>query len=129
MTMKRALVLVALLGCDKGQTDRERDCAEVRKILMGPNPTDMPRRYWEYDPAKRGSAALLDMSPFDRLRKLEYRDAGVRDAVNAYVSDTGWTFYTPYSAEAETSSSRTTLAKLCGLPQITVETHSAPAPE
>ena len=55
------------------------------------------------------------------MKKLSYRDAEVRDAVHAFVDDTGWTFYTPYSAEAEESSSRARLAKLCGLPQTRVE--------
>ncbi|HEY5927769.1 MAG TPA: hypothetical protein VIV11_39055 [Kofleriaceae bacterium] len=115
------MLLLSVIAC--GPSDRERDCAEVRKILAGPAPGEMPRRYWKYDPDKRDAAALLDMAPLDRLRKLDYRDAEVRDAVNAYVSDTGWTFYTPYSTEAETTSSRATLAKLCNLPQITVETN------
>jgi hypothetical protein len=108
-----------LVGC--GPSDRARDCAEVRAILEAPNPTDVPRRYWSYDPAKQGSAAIFDPSPYERLKKLDYRDAEVRKAVLAYVSDTGWTFYTPYSAEADTSSSREQLAKLCGLPRITVD--------
>ena len=120
--MIRFAILVAVLVAGCGPSDRERDCAEVRKILTAPNPTDMPRRYWDYEP-KAGEAAILDMSPYDKLRKLEFRDPAVRDAVKAYVTDTGWTFYTPYSAEAEASSSKATLAKLCGLPQITVETN------
>jgi hypothetical protein len=116
--MRRTLVLAAaaLLGCSKGDSAREHDCAAVRHILEAPNPTDTPRRYWDYEAPKHGETAILDASPYERLRKLDYRDEEVRAAVNAFVSETGWTFYTPYSAEADSSSAKARLAKLCDLP-------------
>lgn len=114
-----AAMVVLFVGC--GPTDRERDCAKVRAILEAPNPTDPPRRYWDYSRPQRGSAAIFDPSPYTRLREQHFRDPEVQSAVRAFVDETGWTFYTPYSAEAETSSSKARLGKLCGLRQVTVE--------
>jgi hypothetical protein len=116
--MIRPVLLCAVLAAC-GPSAREQDCAEVRKILEAPNPTGMPRRYWDYAP-KQGEAAIVDMSPLDRLRKLDYRDGEVRDAVKAYVNDTGWTVYSPYSTEADMASSKGRLAKLCGLQQTII---------
>lgn len=113
------MVVAVAAGC--GPSDRERDCAEVRAILDAPNPTDPPRRYWDYSPAHRGSGAIFDPSPYERLRKKHFRDPAVKSAVRAFVDENGWTFYTPYSAKAETSSSKARLAEICGLPQVTVE--------
>jgi hypothetical protein len=113
------MVVAVAAGC--GPSDRERDCAEVRAILQARDPTDPPRRYWDYSPGHRGSDAIFDASPYERLRQTHFRDPAVQSAVRAFVDETGWTFYTPYSVEAETSGSKARLAKLCGLPQVTVQ--------
>lgn len=113
------MVVAVAGGC--GPSDRDRDCAEVRAILEAPNPTDPPRRYWDYSPAQRGSAAIFEASPYERLRKKHFRDREVQAAVRAFVDENGWTFYTPYSTEAETSGSKARLAELCGLSQVTVQ--------
>src|SRR6188474_3160259 len=54
------VVVVAVAAC--GPSDREHDCAEVRAIVD----TERPGQ-------------------FDRLRRVHYRDAEVRDAVDAML--------------------------------------------
>ncbi|HEY5927770.1 MAG TPA: hypothetical protein VIV11_39060 [Kofleriaceae bacterium] len=94
--MKRALVLVALLGCDKGQTDRERDCAKVR-ALFEPAPGTPPRRY---------------RAEGDLLRQLELRDAEVRAAAGHVAIDTELLFL---DAPDPRLAGYARLAKLCNL--------------
>jgi hypothetical protein len=65
------LVLVALLGCDKGQTERQRDCAKARE-LFEPGPA---RRY------RPGG------DPDSKAAKLALRDAEVRSAVHEILID------------------------------------------
>ena len=116
--MKRVLLLLlALVACT---SDRERDCAEVKRIIDAKDPLHPPRRHWEYEKPK-GSTDVVDMSPFERLKKLDYRDAEVKRAVEDMVQETGWTVYSPYDANAKTKSAADRLAKLCGLTRTTVE--------
>ena len=120
--MKRALVLVALLGCSKGETARERDCAAVRKILDEhrlPTGTGTPSRQWDYS-KREEPAQLRDETQFDRLRKLDYRDAEVRAAVTAMVDETGFQFYSPYRRATDAPNASDRLAKLCGLQRLTI---------
>ncbi|HEX5058727.1 MAG TPA: hypothetical protein VFV99_05165 [Kofleriaceae bacterium] len=106
-----AELAAAVVGCK--QSDRERDCTEVRRILARPFATP-----------PSGDTGIWDPSPFEQLRKMHFRDDEVWEAALEYTKDAGWTYYTPYSTEAETSNSRSRLAKLCGLQTITVSVDS-----
>ena len=72
-------------------------------------------------PPATGESGIFDPTTFDRLRAFDYRDKDVRDAALAFVSETGWTTYTPYSVEQQTSPTRTRLTTLCNLRQVIVE--------
>lgn len=107
------VVVVAIAGC--GPSDREQDCAKVREILVPPQRTDVPRRYWSYDKPDSG-AQIVDMSPYDKLKQTTWLTGEVRDAVKGFVDETGWTSYTPYSVESKPTSATETLFRMCKVP-------------
>lgn len=117
--MRAALLVATLVAC--GPSDREQDCADVRAIvgqLHRGNESKIPRRYWSYAPEDKGSdTRLVDVSPYDQLKAKTWRTTEVREAVAAMV-ETGWTYYTPYSAEGDAATEK--LQKLCGLPHATI---------
>jgi hypothetical protein len=102
----------AVVGCK--QSARDRDCAEVKRLLDHPFAT----------PPGADEFGIWDPAPFESLKTMKYRDPAVREAAQDYVQESGWTVYTPYSAEAQTSNSHDRLAKLCGLKTITVSVES-----
>lgn len=104
-----ALSGVLLAAC--GPSDRERDCADVHAILEPAPPA--PRRTWSYD----RSVAIRDEAPFERLRKMQYRDPAVRDAVLAMTSESGIQSYTPYRVESAPPTAADRLGDLCGFPR------------
>jgi hypothetical protein len=68
--MTRALPLLFLVACSKGQASREADCKAI-KAIVGKTPGDMPRRYRN---------TIVEGS-FDELNKLALGDPGVKKAV------------------------------------------------
>ena len=120
--MKRVLLVITLLGCSMGASDRERDCVAVRKIVEEnrlPTGTGTPSRYWDYS-KREEPAQLRDETQFDRLRKLDYRDAEVREAVKAMVDETGFQFYSPYRLATDAPNASDRLANLCGMQRLTI---------
>jgi heme/copper-type cytochrome/quinol oxidase subunit 1 len=102
--MRRLLLAVLLLaGC---KSDRERDCAQVRDIL---GDGGMPRRYYDYSDK---NAVIVDMQPYERLKHATWRTTEIREAATA-AFDSGWTMYTPYSADATSGLDK--LRALCKL--------------
>src|SRR4051812_38675093 len=69
--MTRALTLLFLVACSKGQASRDNDCKAI-KAIVGKTPGDMPRRYRN---------TIVEGS-FDELNKLALGDPGVKKAVH-----------------------------------------------
>ena len=113
----RVTLLLALVACT---SDREHDCGEVKKILEARDPLHPPRRYYDYDKAPKPSVNVRDMSPYERLKKLDYRDAEVKRAALEVASEAGWTFYSPFDTNAPESAADR-LRKLCGITPIIVQ--------
>jgi hypothetical protein len=106
---KRALVLVAAIGC--GPSDRDLDCAEVHKILAEAA-ENMPqlKRDGSWTPRIR------DEQPMQQLRAKKYRDPEIGEAVREMIDETGWQFYTPYASEGQPARATARVAELCELP-------------
>jgi hypothetical protein len=104
-------MVVVIAGC--GPSDREQDCAKVREILVPPQRTDVPRRYWSYD---KPGAQVVDMSPYDKLKQTTWRTGEVRDAVRGFIDESGWISYTPYYDASKAASATETLFRMCKVP-------------